>query len=304
MKKSPVLATALVVFALLPYVHAHGGRTLCSGFLPPNNRKIPVGDVHALGIGQDVFNRVIDKAMAIYGPIVKTRGGTLRINRRWDDPTVNASAEVWGNDWVLNMYGGLARHAAVTEEGFALVVCHEMGHHLGGFPRYPGLPWASNEGQSDYFAVTKCLRKAFPAAAPVDVDPVAAKRCAAAFPKGADRDACLSGALGGMSIARLFQDLDGATAPPKFETPDRSQVAATYDDHPDTQCRLDTYLQGALCTKSHGEDFSATEGVAGACTTSQGFKEGYRPRCWYKPAAGEAALREKLEAMRDALIGY
>ena len=55
------------------------------------------------------------------------------------------------------MFGGLARHKLVTPDGFALVACHEMGHHLGGAPRRGG--WASNEGQSDYYATTKCARR-------------------------------------------------------------------------------------------------------------------------------------------------
>ncbi len=320
MKKRATLvvsaATLFVAFlALRP-----APKTLCKGFLPPNNMKIPIGDVRALGIKEDSFNRVMDKAIAVYAPIVAAHGGTLKVNRLWSNPTVNASAEQRGSTWILNMYGGLARHAAVTEEGFALVVCHEMGHHLGGFPRYSDDPWASNEGQSDYFAVTKCLRKAYPQGkTPAGVDPVAAKRCEAAFPAGAERNSCLSNALGGMSVAKLFQDLMGASVPPKFDTPDTSEVASTNDNHPDTQCRLDTYFQGALCAKSQNEDFSTTDGVQGACTASQGFKEGLRPRCWYKPADGEAApaalvrrsesmpqekaLGEKLEALRNALSG-
>jgi hypothetical protein len=60
------------------------------------------------------------------------------------------------------VYGGLARHGEITPDGFALVLCHEIGHHLGGVPRYSGANgWASNEGQSDYFAATKCLRRAW-----------------------------------------------------------------------------------------------------------------------------------------------
>jgi hypothetical protein len=36
------------------------------------------------------------------------------------------------------MFGGLARHELVTDDGFMMVVCHETGHHLGGAPRYNG----------------------------------------------------------------------------------------------------------------------------------------------------------------------
>jgi len=62
------------------------------------------------------------------------------------------------------MFGGLARHETMTPDGFATVVCHELGHHLGGVPKkfsWFGNSWASNEGQADYFGIMKCLRKMF-----------------------------------------------------------------------------------------------------------------------------------------------
>jgi Zn-dependent protease with chaperone function len=54
------------------------------------------------------------------------------------------------------MFGGLARDPLVTKDGFSAVICHEIGHHIAGAPR-KGFSWASNEGQADYFATTKCL---------------------------------------------------------------------------------------------------------------------------------------------------
>lgn len=74
----------------------------------------------------------------------------------------NASAQRMGSTWVVNMYGGLARHNEITIDGFALVLCHEIGHHLGGAPKYGGFnTWGTNEGGSDYFATLKCLRRIF-----------------------------------------------------------------------------------------------------------------------------------------------
>lgn len=104
------------------------------------------------------FNRVLDRFQAVYGPILKNDfGKTLSINRLWSDNTVNASASQSGDIWTLNMYGGLARAAPTTLDGFALVVCHELGHHVGGFPFYFE-DWAANEGQSDYFAGIACAK--------------------------------------------------------------------------------------------------------------------------------------------------
>src|SRR4051812_21250839 len=59
------------------------------------------------GITEAEFNAVIDRHVAIYAPIIQAHGGTLSVSRRWTDATVNANASQSGNDWHINMYGGL-----------------------------------------------------------------------------------------------------------------------------------------------------------------------------------------------------
>jgi hypothetical protein len=54
--------------------------------------------------------------------------------------------------------------------------------------------------------------------------------------------------------------------------------------HPPTQCRLDTYLAGSLCTQPVSAAVSDSDVTAGVCTRSGGFTTGFRPLCWYKPA--------------------
>ena len=136
-----------------------------TGILPENNLNIPVGlKFVGGGITEAQFNRVIDRISKLYTPVVSRLGGTLSIKRNWNDGTVNAYASRSGKTWNVAMFGGLARHETVTEDGFALVVCHELGHHIGGAPKkvsYYSNSWASNEGQADYFANLKCLRKTF-----------------------------------------------------------------------------------------------------------------------------------------------
>lgn len=262
-------------------------------FLPENDLKIAVGALEAKGITHEQYDAVMDRIQAIYGPIVRARGGNLVIKRLWDDATVNASAQRLGSDYVLNMYGGLARHAAITQDGMALVACHELGHHLGGAPRYATNDWASDEGQADYFANSKCLHRVFldtkgwKFSHPVDDDQVSEKACAAAYRMPWSRAVCRRSAAAGMSVTQLFRALRQQDAQPHFDTPDQTVVTRTYDGHPDTQCRLDTYFQGSLCTQSYGKDFDPANPTIGACTRSQGYAVGMRPRCWYLPPATE-----------------
>lgn len=264
----------------------------CQGFLPPNDLNIPVGSPLAKGILQEQFNEVMDIAERIYAPVVAAQGGVLQINRKWTDGTVNASAQQSGNKYILNMYGGLARHETITMDGFALVVCHELGHHLGGAPKLSGWSgsWASNEGQSDYYANLKCLRRVFsdPATAAFtrksDGDEVAIQGCAATFTDPQDREVCVRGAMAGKSVAYLFKMLRSETVTPRFDTPDPKVVSTMLTTHPGTQCRMDTYLQGSLCTRPVSDGLSGTDPAVGTCTRTAGFHTGVRPLCWYKPA--------------------
>lgn len=282
MKRNLMLAAALALGAALPAAASE-----CAGFLPPNDMKIPVGSVHAKGIAEAQFNAVLDTIQKIYGPELATIGATLKINRRWTDETVNASAQQSGKTYILNMYGGLARHAAVTMDGFALVACHEMGHHIGGAPKSS---WASIEGQADYYANLKCLRKVFadPSASaftqPKGSAETARKACEGAFKTAEDRGICVRNAMAGQSVADLFKALTNSSVAPSYDTPDTTVVTTMMTKHPPTQCRLDTYLQASICQQPVSAAVSNTNVAAGTCTRSGGFPTGYRPLCWYKPA--------------------
>lgn len=130
------------------------------GIVPENDLNISVHAKRTGGISEETFNSVIDEAEELYTSIISGMGGTLEIERNWEDGTVNAYAQRLGSTWKVSMFGGLARHETITRDGFALVVCHEIGHHIGGAPKkvsYWSNPWASNEGQADYFATLKCL---------------------------------------------------------------------------------------------------------------------------------------------------
>lgn len=70
----------------------------------------------------------------------------------WESPSVNAQAWRLGSARYVRVYGGLVRHPAITKYGLALMLAHETGHHLGGLPRDPAMPWLTWQGQADYWA--------------------------------------------------------------------------------------------------------------------------------------------------------
>jgi hypothetical protein len=290
-----LVAWTAISLAAVPVVISHFQKhELCSGIVAENDRWIPVGAKFATagGIDEVTFNRVLDKVEAIYAPIIKKAGGNLKVNRLWDDGTVNAYAEQNGKSWEINMFGGLARHPAINEDSMALVACHELGHHLGGAPKVENFfsKWATNEGGADYFAVLKCLRLVFADEAAnqtwvssnKEAIPQAVQdQCA--DHRGNDALICVRSAMASLHVAKLFEDLSQDPVPPDFTTPDPSVVDQMDDNHPATQCRLDTYFNGALCDKEVAGTLSNTNYKTGTCTQADGYTFGYRPLCWFKP---------------------
>lgn len=268
--------------------------------LPDNNLGL-LDDVDTIAnITEEQFTKAVDDAAGIYKSLIEAHGGELVTNKLWTNSTVNASAQQSGKKWIINMYGGLARRPEITLDGFVLVICHELGHHLGGFSFYDN-GWAADEGQADYFATQSCAHESWKsdheqnAKARETVKPAAKELCDKAWSTESEQNLCYRSAMAGESLAVLLGALGGSTVP-KFETPDATVVTTTNHRHPKAQCRLDTYFSGALCQagfdpkiipgrkhpdgqNSEGAELDASKA---SCTKLGGYELGMRPSCWFK----------------------
>ncbi len=266
---------------------------LCN-FAPENKLYIGANDKAANSMTEARFNAIIERVEKVYKPVVKAKGGNLVVQRNWTDGTVNAYASRSGTTWNVAMFGGLARHELVTDDGFMMVVCHELGHHIGGAPKKigTGSAWASNEGQSDYFAGLKCMREILQGddnetiVESMTVDAVAAQKCAETYKSSSEVALCKRVSMASKSLAMLLGDL-GGNRNVAFNTPDPKIVARTDDNHPQAQCRLDTYFNGTLCDKALSDEVDQKDPTKGVCTKRDGHTVGVRPLCWYKPTAAE-----------------
>jgi hypothetical protein len=252
-------------------------------------------------IDEPTFHQLLDKVYQVYQPIIAAHGAKLVIERRWDDPTVNAVAGRDGDVWKIRMYGGLARRPEVTPDGFQLVACHEIGHHLAGYPLKSGY-WSASEGQADYFATQSCARELWRddievnKAARNEVDPLGKSYCDQIWSTEAERDLCYRIVVAAISANR-YRAKATEKPDPSIDTPNRSEVPDTIPSHPEVQCRLDTGLAGALCTvpfdrlyipglgSPPGQNRPIDEMDAGrfSCMRANSFDVGVRPRCWFRP---------------------
>lgn len=296
---------ALFLFlTLIPLVSfGHSGKTEC--ITQANTLKIPAHTKSIQGITEDKFKTITEDMYNLYAPIFeKDYGATLVIEADWEDATVNAYAQQSGKTWKVNMFGGLARHVEATEDGYAAVICHEIGHHIAGAVKkksWMGTTWASNEGQADYYATTKCLRKYYELPSQerktlaiyrkglssfTEEEIFARKSCQEVYKTAKERAACFRSALAGKSLARLLGSLSG-NAEVVFSKPDPKVATTTDHNHPKAQCRMDTYFQGALCVNDHDELPDMDDVRKGYCTAIEDFKIGLRPACWYKASEYE-----------------
>lgn len=304
MKSNTIKGTAVIALSLLVAASSFATKNseYCE-FAPQNNVQVPIGYEKAgqTGLDEKTYNSAIDLVEKYYKPIVAAKGATLKINRMWTTNAANSTAHRTGKMWFVDAYGGLARLPIMTRDAEVAVLCHEMGHHLGGFPQVKSLfgsSWASNEGQADYYATMKCFRLVnakddnVTAMSNISIPKAVTAGCQNTFKSTTEIALCQREALAGKVLAQVLWELGGGkpTTPalespkaPDFETPDASSVSATNSAHPAAQCRLDTYFSGSICGIAASEEFGQKDGITGACAQEKGDKMGFRPTCWYKP---------------------
>lgn len=182
---------------------------------------------------------------------------TVTLTHDWEKPFFTAwAAQDKPNQYSLNFWGGLARIPGMNDEGMALTACHEVGHILGGTPRIkiPQFLWSSAEGQSDYYATSKCLKTYFKylhqtvkLKVPQTLSETAFTLCRTSFAQETDFLVCLNTHKGIEAFAAMLMHLTQYEREFSIETPSRERVRETmFDSYPEPQCRLDTLVAGAL----------------------------------------------------------
>jgi uncharacterized protein YkwD len=275
--KKGSIQTMKILYPLIAFLILVG----CGQAYAKSQRFMPENDLYkydkktAVNISEAEFNGILDKIEGIYKPIFSKFGANFILERAWEDSTVNAYADRVGDNWYVKMFGGMARRSEINVIGFGLVACHEIGHHLAGWPFYSGQgQWAANEGQSDYFSTFVCAKKVLGDYPVPSIPSTGSSACDAAYPDKADRDTCYKSISGSLTLANLLAKLGGSKTP-SLDTPDPNVVPQTQDEHPAAQCRLDTYFAAAICSK--GWNDAAIPAQDGAVCSN-------RPKCWFKDA--------------------
>lgn len=174
----------------------------------------------------------------------------LDISEDSENPLYFGGGSLESHTYSISVGRDILSLSSMTVDAQAFLLCHEVGHLVGGEPRKN--EWASTEGQSDFYAASVCLRKIFPHLSSLSqkpAHPVLAQACAAKFQSAtpAARECERIGTAGESLISAIY-DFMGV---PQMQKPDFSHPAPAKSpqekiDYPTLQCRLDTVLAGAL----------------------------------------------------------
>lgn len=239
------------------------------------------------GLSKEIYLDAIEKVKKIYEPIVNAKGGTLDFpEHHWSNNSVNGTVNRYSDGrWTVDVYGGYARHKLATVDSLLFILCHELGHHLGETHYYSGSYfWASGEGQADYFSTTKCMRNVLENEdneaylKEVSYPDFLKSQCESQFANYKDQLICIRSALAGYGMTKVWVN---GNVNFSFDTPTQTKASATYTYHPEHQCRIDTYLQGALCEVPASVENIPGDYRVGNCNISTGHEVGLRPGCWF-----------------------
>lgn len=238
-------------------------------------------------ITQSDFNALLARLQDLYQPTVTMLGKKLEIIGDWEDATVNAQATRDQDSWRIHVAGGIARAPKMDKDALLIIVCHEIGHQIGGAPRMALFGnWPSAEGQADYWASSKCLKRYFQRyrheGEVLSLPEKVRNQCLSQYMQTEEREICLKSISAAVKFGRFLDTLNPKKPAISFDTPDQRQVRGTnINDYPRPQCRFDTLYAGALCSISAQELNSPDDELAGNCNDQN--RLGARPRCWFKP---------------------
>ncbi len=195
-------------FVLIFLLVTTGSQAACLPDSGPTSKKILM-DV------RDIENAALDFEASVRSLLPS--GINLIVRLEPNSPRTNAEISKSGNELSLVVWGGMLGHPEMDRGTFLLLLCHELGHALGGPPLKSRNGWSSTEGQADYYSGGSCFHLFEP-----------------------NEELFLYSAL---KLTSIYAHVTREVAP-DLQRCDEVQVLRTNYGYPGVQCRLDTMIAG------------------------------------------------------------
>lgn len=179
-----------------------------------------------------------EKVRAVYSEeIASGYGIKLEIKLDSENPRYFGGANLEGGKYTITVGEDLLKLPEMTADAATLILCHELGHLLGGSPKKTSNPWASTESQSDYFAAAVCAPKLFEKET---------------YTLNQERELDLSKVrerivkAGDSLVAAIYDYMDVPQMKrPSLNYEEKPSHPGSLTNYPTLQCRLDTFKAGA-----------------------------------------------------------
>ncbi|MFP5386857.1 MAG: hypothetical protein ACLGHN_12305 [Bacteriovoracia bacterium] len=233
-----------------------------------------------------------DRINAAYSSELLEKEATLEFVFNTDNTTLNAFAKKeTPKEWRITVHGGFISHPKMNYYSMALILCHELGHFLGGKPYVEGRRLSptmvsrapkemSVEGQADFFATAECGKRLLAGEQP-DVDFTTLEQEDIFCHSANDLNLCKLLYQTSKRVIDIYTDavreITGYDYPYVHfnrkdpQVVDRSLIYV--GEYPTLQCRLDTMAAGIDCRMDS----------SGKCLLEGGELIEKRPACWFKP---------------------
>ncbi|MFL5815202.1 MAG: ImmA/IrrE family metallo-endopeptidase [Bdellovibrionia bacterium] len=192
-------------------------------------------------------------------PEVSALGLTFEIEHDADNPEYFGGCSLNRPHYSITIGADLVKKPGFTQDAYASILCHELGHLLGGAPRKDSSEnsWSSTEGQADYYAASVCMKKMMSATPIVASDleklsradrDLAHALCAGKYPDAPSRDICVRTIDAGVVLLRdIYEWIKYPGLPqPSLDQHAKPLAPGEKINYPSLQCRLDTIVAGAL----------------------------------------------------------
>jgi len=247
------------------------------------------------------YNQMVLNIESVYNNIFSARGGSLLIGL--DKFSLGLSTEAL--DEICKETSSLAFvtsrngiHYVVidtchiykmTIDGVAMTICHEIGHILAGYLR-------AAEGEADYYSAHICARAIWENQPSnnkkyreiIREFPDLQETCNTTYQTDDRQNLCYRIALASLSKINQIKAI-GETAETSLEAKDNSVTPMLSLTHPRAQCRLDTMINGAVCSNECDINYfpkTYQEMMSCSCENTSFDKpseiwDGARPLCWF-----------------------
>lgn len=193
--------------------------------------------------GSDLSDLMKEVTLEYQSEIKGDFGVKLEILPDAENPLYFGGASLESGVFSISAGRDLMQNKGMTEGAVLFLLCHEVGHLVGGIPKKETNTWASTEGQSDYYAASTCLKRLY------------LKRFSHSHPYVTNeiRVLCHGDEICGKTMAAgkefmdaLYAYIDVPEMPrPELKKTERPLLKWEKLNYPTLQCRLDTIKNGA-----------------------------------------------------------